>query len=393
MKRNLTLDVLRGAAILLVLFHHEVIHPAEAGSLAPLFACLKRIGWAGVDLFFVISGFLIGGLLFKELDETGRVSVRRFLLRRAFKIWPLYSAFLAFGFLKLWRDVGNPGAAARAMLPNLVHLQNYLGTPFGPTWSLAVEEHFYLLLPALLVMLWAGQGGPRRPLPWVVPAVAGALLVCCLGLRLATAATGPYDFGRQMTPTHLRIDALFLGVLLAYLHRFHPRLLAPVARSRWTLAAAGVLVAPMFVVENSAPFVHTAGLTMLAVGFACLLIAAVHSDGQPGPFGRALRSTIARGVAWVGTYSYAIYLFHTDWACRPVQHWLRPVFDPLPPTVRYLAFTVSYLIAAVGAGVLMTHLVERPALALRDRWVPTTASAVRRPRVDSAGPELMPAGT
>src|SRR5690348_13300609 len=92
--RMVQLDFLRGVAILLVLGRHSVISQRDAGFLRPLATAWHRIGWTGVDLFFVLSGFLVGGLLFKELRKSSHLDVRRFLIRRAFKIWPSYYAFL-----------------------------------------------------------------------------------------------------------------------------------------------------------------------------------------------------------------------------------------------------------------------------------------------------------
>src|SRR5437763_1037392 len=79
------LDFLRGVAILLVLVYHWVFPPSDAGLLRPIMEGIERFGWSGVDLFFVLSGFLIGGLLFKEIQKTGRLDVKRFLIRRGLK--------------------------------------------------------------------------------------------------------------------------------------------------------------------------------------------------------------------------------------------------------------------------------------------------------------------
>lgn len=139
------LDVLRGVAILLVLFTHSTVQPGASGVLAPVLVYLRYLGPSGVDLFFVLSGFLVGGLLFKELREKGRLDVRRFLVRRAFKIWPPYFTFIAFTFIWLMvSDHQTLFQSSRAIYPNLAHLQNYLSSPAPHTWSLAVEEHFYL---------------------------------------------------------------------------------------------------------------------------------------------------------------------------------------------------------------------------------------------------------
>src|SRR5689334_22927959 len=92
--RSLQIDMLRGIAILLVLGAHYVVVPSDLGVFQPLADAWRRIGWAGVDLFFVLSGFLVSGLLFAEYQKKQNVDVRRFVIRRGFKIWPPYFACL-----------------------------------------------------------------------------------------------------------------------------------------------------------------------------------------------------------------------------------------------------------------------------------------------------------
>ena len=119
--------MLRGLAILLVLCAHEVLWHVHAGWISPVAKALQTGGWTGVDLFFVLSGFLIGGLLFKEIRRDGTLDVRRFLVRRAFKIWPVYFIFLGFVAVKSVRHSPTVWAGLRPLMPNLVHLQNYFG--------------------------------------------------------------------------------------------------------------------------------------------------------------------------------------------------------------------------------------------------------------------------
>src|SRR5690242_15756489 len=98
--RSLQLDFLRGIAILLVLFSHAPIG-SRSGIFTHLTGAMVRFGWTGVDLFFVLSGFLVGGLIFAELRKGARFDAKRFLIRRGFKIWPAYAIFIAFFFAKL----------------------------------------------------------------------------------------------------------------------------------------------------------------------------------------------------------------------------------------------------------------------------------------------------
>src|SRR5579862_2173205 len=117
-RRVIQLDFLRGIAILLVLFHHNEIHGSQMGWLQPVSDSLALYGWAGVFLFFIRSGFLVGGLLFAEIRRTGGVNVKRFLVRRAFKIWPGYIVFIVFCFVQLLHRHETIGGAFYALWPN-----------------------------------------------------------------------------------------------------------------------------------------------------------------------------------------------------------------------------------------------------------------------------------
>ena len=378
--RLMQLDVLRGVAILLVLFRHSILPWWDAGRLLPIMRYLERIGWTGVDLFFVLSGFLIGGLMFKEIRKTGRLDVKRFFVRRGLKIWPAYFVFLAAVFLIDARRQGY-GASLHALLPNLIHLQNYLGSPRGITWSLGVEEHFYLALPLflLVVLPWRRQDNSMR----AVPIAAVVLIVVCTALRF-TNWNHKFDMYTQVGPTHLRIDGLFFGVLLAYLFHLKPDELARIARHRLALMSVGLaLVLPIGFFELfDYRWVWTIGYTMLYVGYGCILIACLYSP--PGDaFGNLLASRPAAVLAWVGVFSYSIYLWHFDLAHDPITAYLLPHLSKLRPTAYYLTATVIYVTTAILAGALMSRIVEFPVLKLRDRLFPARADAipVARPSV------------
>jgi len=388
--RLLQLDFVRGVAILLVIGNHFVVPPEEAGALRQAAGFLHRFGWTGVDLFFVLSGFLVGGLLFKELRQHGRLDVRRFILRRGFKIWPGYYVFLAVMLLlELMRGSGIPGAL-RAIGPNLLHVQNYFPGGGGHTWSLAVEEHFYLALPLLLLAL-IRRGGHyklRQAMPRIVIGIAaGCLASRCLNLAI------PYADETHFFPTHLRFDSLFIGVLLGYCYYFEPEWLAQLAkRPRLPLLGlAAVLPAAWF--HWTHPLVWTVGFTLLALGCACILVKIVHTPLGEGRLGKALAGPLSRAVAWIGFFSYSIYLWH-DMARIPVKH-LRKLLllDALPPELRWLTVNLAFLAGALIIGVVMARIVELPALWLRDRFFPGRVSTgLERPTVPDSGPETRDPG-
>ena len=356
--------MLRGVAILLVLCAHEVVWHVHAGWISPVAKALQTGGWTGVDLFFVLSGFLIGGLLFKEIRRDGTLDVRRFLVRRAFKIWPVYFIFLGFVAVKSVRHSPTVWAGLRPLMPNLVHLQNYFGVerllPWSHTWSLAVEEHFYLALPLLLlVILRFGK------LSWV-PTVTLAVAIACLGMRLANW-NRPYNWFTHYMPTHLRVDSLLFGVLLAYAYNVKPTLLGFVPRMRVPLFLTGLaLVAPMFYVPQERRFVFTFGYTLLYLGYGCILIACV--DAEAGPLGWALTSRLARLLGFVGFFSYSIYLWHLiarDEVLHYLNSWERH------GTAAFLLMTAAHFALSIALGLISAVLIEQPFLSLRNRLFPS----------------------
>lgn len=377
--RSLELDVLRGIAILLVLLHHPQLSPTLlSGGLQPVALALWRFAWSGVDLFFVLSGFLVGGLLLDELSRTGTLDARRFLVRRAFKIWPSYLVLVAWIYVSESQAGWSHGL--RATLPNLLHVQNYLGTPRMQTWSLAVEEHFYLVLPFVLRALVMPDLRGRRA--WF-PAFFVVVAVICLGLRVRLAAQGVYDGPRIFFPTHLRIDSLLFGVLLAWAHRLRPQWLAFRAHPRVLVLVGIALVSPMvFVPASAGPFVATVGFTLLYLGYGAILIAAIAPRSKPR---RASRG-IVRAIAAVGTVSYPMYLWFVDVGLRlPVlgvpRHppdWLRlqGVSDATEQAGWWLLTQLLYICVTVAVGALAAAVVERPFLALRERWFPSRAAAL-----------------
>ncbi|MEZ6183806.1 MAG: acyltransferase [Planctomycetota bacterium] len=354
-RRLASLDVLRALAILLVLGRHW---PA-VGTPVPswLFQTWKRGGWVGVDLFFVLSGFLIGGLFFREHARHGRLDPVRFLIRRGFKIYPGYYALLAFSVVT---GVANAPVTVRSTLCEAFYLQNYYGGHWHHTWSLAVEEHFYLLLPALLLVLLRRRSGvPFAGIGFVAALVLGG----CLVQRMALVLTSPPSV--VLAPTHLRLDGLLVGVYVAYLHHRHPTWFAslrPAVRGLLGLLGALCLAPCFWFVLGRVPFVLTLGLTLNALGSALLLIAFLPSSCA-GPLSRAL--------AAVGRHSYGIYLWHMPVglgvaALAARVTWLRPE----------LALAV-YLAGALGVGALLSRAIEAPLLRLRDRLYPSRSGILR----------------
>ena len=154
MKRSISIDFLRGIAILLVIGRHIEVVPENLNSVlrAPIIF-LIRYGWMGVDLFFVLSGFLVSGLLYKEIKNYNTLSYRNFFLRRGLKIYPAFYFLIAITLFLYNFDI-----TTGALISELLFVQNYFSSLWAHTWSLAVEEHFYLTLPLIVIYTLVKSG-------------------------------------------------------------------------------------------------------------------------------------------------------------------------------------------------------------------------------------------
>jgi peptidoglycan/LPS O-acetylase OafA/YrhL len=211
-QRNAHLDLLRAVAVVMVIVGHCPAPPSEAGVVVvTAMAFFRRYGGLGVDLFFVLSGFLVSGLLFREHLRTGSARVGRFLIRRGFKIYPAFYLFLLITVLLRLR--AGDAITRAAVVSESLFVQNYGAHVWSHTWSLAVEEHFYLLL-ALLV-LWLQRRSAVNPFRRV-PLIFLVTTVFVGVARVATWKWVPYSTETHRFPTHLEIDSLFFGVLLSF---------------------------------------------------------------------------------------------------------------------------------------------------------------------------------
>ena len=360
MNRFKQIDILRALAVFLVLGRHLLPCPA---AISPFLNQITRIwiqgGWIGVDLFFVLSGFLVSGLLFREFEKHHQLRIGNFLIRRGFKIYPPFWVMTGVTIVLAIRQYKQvPWLPA---ISELLFVQNYGPALWRFTWSLAVEEHFYLLLAlGFFILAKHRPAQPFRSIPVAFIAVA----VICLTLRLLVAACihGPFDLKLQLFPSHLRMDSLFFGVLLSYLYHNHPKQFLSIAsRFRFFLLCLGVLMlAPAFCLPlETTPFLYTYGLTLFYLGSGCLLVSAL---GLPPPSSR-----FATAIAYLGSHSYSVYLWH-----MPVGRWgIEMAERRLGPHYNWFVYAGVYLVGAVVFGVVMATLIEFPVLRIRDRFFPS----------------------
>jgi peptidoglycan/LPS O-acetylase OafA/YrhL len=362
-QRLIGLDLLRFLAIVLVLGRHMLLPPESWPEVVRgAFATWNRGGWIGVDLFFVLSGFLVSGLLFSEYQNRGSISFRRFFVRRGWKIYPPFFFMIAVSVLVF---TAFPGLKKEiqdgSLLAELLFIQSYSKGLWNHTWSLAVEEQFYLSLPFILFLLLRRnrtENAPLRPILWVsLVAIVGCLLMRILNWYVRAE----YSHQTHSFATHLRLDSLFFGVALSYGYTFHnrkfTRLLAP--RRKGLLILGMLLLLPAFCwTVDTTPLLYTVGYSVISLGSSMILVAVLLS--KP-PQNRLLTT-----CSYLGVYSYSIYLWH-----MPVSFWGPPIMESLANrSLSFTSLTAIYLVGSIVVGVILAKAVELPTLRIRDHWFP-----------------------
>ena len=357
------LDGIRGLAILLVLVTHFCLFQPQ-GRLEQAVRAALGMGWSGVDLFFVLSGFLITGILLRTRHLP--TYFRTFYLRRSLRIFPLYYAALAVFFvvvpaIPLARGVFQGAQAGDAFwyfsyLSNW-WLANHSGHELAHFWSLAIEEQFYLLWPAVVFLV------PARKMPVVCVGFALGSYVA----RNVAAAWGLTDFALYM-PTIFRMEGLAVGSLIACA----PDRAMLVRLSRPVLFISGTFMIVLVATQGGwalSPVMLQVAPLVLALFFgACLVNSVPPFCNDPQCWQRRLlRLTF---LADIGKYSYGLYVIHFPVAClltpKLMALWrdMPSEINLLLPAVELLiGGAISYVIARVSWAVL-----EGPMLRVKERF-------------------------
>ncbi|QJD69182.1 acyltransferase [Xanthomonas campestris pv. badrii] len=370
------LDLLRGIAIVWVMLFHSFV----VGGLGPDWAWLSRYGWMGVDLFFVLSGFLIGSQVLMPLARGQRLDFKGFYLRRAFRILPAFAAVLI--VYMLWPGFREaPGLAPWWMFASFtlnLFVDYGQQAAFSHAWSLCVEEHFYLVFPLLATRLLRRPSAPRFIALCVAVVVAGIALRSSVWLH--NTALDRIGGGQQRTwfvediyyPTWNRLDGLLAGVVLAVLKVFRPQTWQRLQQrgGTWLLAGIAVLALAMWLFRERTGLIGNAvGWPVLSLGLALLVLAGTATGSA---FGR-LR---VPGAAWLAAISYSLYLTHKA-MFHVTQQWVGATLEG-----RGLLAFVVYGVVALAAGALLHYAVELPFLQLR-------GALLRRRAAMRSGAELV----
>ena len=343
------LDILRSAAILLVF----TAHFGGLFDASPRVAKLPPFyfGWSGVDLFFVLSGLLIGTQLWRELRQSGGIHIRRFLLRRGLRIWPLYFGFIgavAIGDLIDHRPMRSIGA-------DVFFVSNYFHGQIAGGWSLSTEEQFYIFAPVAIATL-ALILKPKHF--WILPALGIVVPAIARKFYIVSSSLPEADLRQQLYfPIHTHSEGLAVGVLLAWINVFHGQWL-----TRWKrgIIAVAMLIAGCMLYVSSHLWFNFTALALIFGAAVC--------------YGAELRTKSAI-LNWYGFYlisrlSYGIYLNH--FVVLPLLHSL---LGSWRNSSGEAAFWGCYVISFLGCmifAMVTFQLIEWPFLQLRSRWLRAT---------------------
>ncbi len=348
------LDALRAFAVLAVICAHYALPewPRAAGALPRIGRTAPFLyGWTGVDLFFVLSGLLIGRQLWREVGRTGTVRIGHFLLRRGLRIWPLYFvalAYVAYTGETEWSD--------------WTFLSNYVLGKFSRSWSLATEEQFYIVVPILLVI--SARVLALRKQIWLLLAMLLSVPIVRMLTRAHLGALGldPQDLADKMQyPFHLHCEPLLIGLMLALLATTRPEWFETKAAGQLAWRALAVMLA-MFAAGIVLDWYDKGTFAFLALGLIF---------GGATYFGMVDRSLITRPLHArvfypISRLSYGMYLNHfvvfpgsTAWVVRHARG--------LPPTAVFIGGLVLATAISIGVAVITFLLIEHPFLQLRAR--------------------------
>jgi len=366
-ERQPGLDLLRALAIIVVVIYHAALF----GFKLP--GRVDRFGWIGVDLFFVLSGYLIGGQLLAPLARGNTINLGRFFARRALRIMPAYFVVLAIYFLlpslREYPDMSQP------LWKFLLSVQNIAlhgGTAFSHAWSLAVEDQFYLALPFLLLILC---GRPRAAV--IVPCllvVGGIILRAFLAARNPSVDGGVSFRGFQAWiyyPTWTRLDPLVFGVALAAIEKFRPQWwqrLTGTALWIW-LPGLAIIAYALYLGEGDHLTVTACvwQFPLIAIGMAALLICVV----SPRSF---FRRIAIPGAAFIASIAYSAYLIQ-----KLVIHFVGQFCTSHNIPLTSLSALIVVELCVYAAATILFLVIERPFLQLRHRITPRKYGTGRLP--------------
>jgi len=355
MRWKYSLDFLRATAILLVLFYHL---PVPTGHFwSSVYAHIHHGFNSGVEMFFVLSGFLISEHWFEQIKRKDNVKsmMRDFYIKRTFRILPLYYLVLAFEALRASFLTNRP----YNLLSYLTLTQNlFTKSIFPVSWSLCVEEHFYLFFP-LTSLLFFSMKKARLFVGFCL-----SLLIFTIALRFSNLGfILSHPEAELVQNTLFTLDGLLIGVLVAYLFTFYSEWMSSLVKNIRAIELTGVLVVAyaLYLAGTDYSSVKIVFLpTIFSIGYGLLVLTAQYEKSILNSFQNSF-------ITLTSKISYPLYLTHyTAWMM--VQLLLTKLKIELPGFI----FLVIHLAAAYGLAYLLHQTVEKRFLALRKRFLSET---------------------
>ncbi len=355
------LDHLRALAIFLVfLFHYGRLFPSPAWVTA-----ISKFGWTGVDLFFVLSGYLISSQLLSVIDRQENISFYQFYIKRSFRILPAYLVTLLLYFLFPFvheREALAPAWRYLTFTQNIGLNVSTAGT-FSHAWSLCVEEQFYLLLPLVLALLAYWKLMTKAWILLIVLFAMGILLRLYAWHKLERLNPDEMDvqvYWRQWIyyPTWTRLDGLLSGITIAALFQFRPKIRNWIFGHGTILFFSSVLIlviAYIVTLDESSYNASIYGFAMIGIGYALLLAIAVNPHSGINKIRSSITTTIAG-------FSFGLYLIH-KMVIHVTQEQLARIGIEKNSNLAFIACILTCLLGAY----ILQKLIERPFLLLRNR--------------------------
>jgi peptidoglycan/LPS O-acetylase OafA/YrhL len=366
------LDTLRAFAIIIVLLYHYMVVVSKENT----FGYATQIGWMGVDLFFVLSGYLIGNQVLSAITQRENFSLKVFYIRRLLRTLPNYYVVLSMYYIF---PIALSGLTTASIWNFLTFTQNFTFRPFATfshSWSLCIEEQFYLIFP--LIFLSLAKSRNFLKLAWLT-------IIIGMLLGLSARIYAWYNYGESSMDfrdyyqhiyysTLARFDELLPGIAIAIVKNFHPNLFEKILKKPNLVLYSGVfIIGIMFYLfpnyhsttENGYNLLlSTTGYSFVAIGFALIIFSALSTESLIGKIR-------IPGAAQIALWSYAIYLIH-----KPVfQLLISPLtemnIDVKSPVGVFIIFILSIL-----AGWLLFKFVETPFMNIRGKYFPSNIEKV-----------------
>jgi peptidoglycan/LPS O-acetylase OafA/YrhL len=360
------LDHLRALAITLVFFFH---YPNPSSEDFPEWILnLKDFGWIGVDLFFVLSGFLIATQLFEEIAKQNKINFKAFYIKRLFRIIPVYLVVVAIYFLvPAFREREELSALWKYLtFTQNIGLNPSINGTFSHAWSLCVEEQFYLLFPLVLLLLIYTKTFKKSIFIFIAIIIAAMLLRYFIWIEnmppLIKADEGYSNFWVTWIyyPTYTRLDGLLTGIGIAGLITFRPNLSKKIMKQGNLLFMLGcvLLVSCYFICKTRWSFnANVYGFALVSIAFGFIVFSAI----SPSCFLYKFKSKITTSIAIL---SYSIYLTH-----KGIRHLCHENFSKLGIDEESGLMLILTSICCMIAALILRYTIEKPFLKIRDRAI------------------------